>query len=290
MELETKKLLGYTLKILDTEDFREFYDTCNSFNDFSRKAFLKSIGIPASYFLEQPDATQEELKDNKEENITKYSGKVILLLEKDGVILNCVRTNRDTIYSSLDFLTPSDEIEKKLIPIRTFIRNGYISLFLPSSDLKEGVYNTGLFIDYPIMLNKEPVVNKGSYSLPDTKNEFGKIINTEKIFVDNDSYQTLDMLIEESIEDSKNSIKIIDAASEILLLKETDELLINLYEVKAITKPFISKISKYINKNDILISSQLDLIELIVSYENNISTYKPVINMRNSLLLLKEVV
>ena len=290
-DITTKEVMGFDLSLINIEDFKDFYKANeNRFNSFSIKSFLKAIKIPPPYFLEQPEETQDELLENKHDIINrKLSGKYISVLKKDGSILNCSRVDYNELQNLHERISLNKEISSKLIPIKDFIKEGYSSNFIPSEKLEEGKYNLGVFIDYPLMLNKLPVVNIGFYYVPKKGEDNYKNIYVEHIPVDFNDYQNLDILIEDLLNIKIKEVKeekIIEALKDKLLLRELDEILLKLQSVRVIPKSYTKKISKYVYKNDIRLLNVLSLVELISSYEQGFypnDNYKQVVKLRNCL-------
>lgn len=290
MKLETRELLGYTLELLPIEQFKEYFSSCKTFSTFSRKAFLKSVGIPPTYFFEQPDETQDDLLDNKEEIlIEKFAGKYILILKKDNEVLNCVRMSYSDIDLAYNRLKLEDE--SKLIPNRDFISNGYLTNFIPFGKMEKGKYNLGIFVDYPIMLKKQPIIREGYYYLPKEGEEHYKNLYVSSNEIDYAEYQNLDMAIEESL-DGLKGLKDNDIAEDLRnrkLLKETEEVLVLLKEAKVISKAYVKKISKQLDKNETVISNIFSLVDYILAFDMNFNNYKSVTRLRNILQTLEEI-
>ena len=285
----TKNILGFDLEIIEIENFKEYYESnLGSFSSFSEKAFLKAVKIPPQYFLEQPKDTREELLCNKYDVISrKLAGKYIAILKKDNRILNCVRVELNELEDLHERISLNEDIIKKLTLIKDFIKDGYSSNFIPSSDLKEGEYNLGIFIDYPLMLNKLPIVNIGFYYCPKKGEDNCKNIYVQNELVDFNDYQNLDMLLEDILNIKINEVKeekIIETLKDKLLLKEIDEILIKLKGKKVIPKSYVNKISKHVSKNELQLPNVFSFLELMVSYEPNFhpnDNYKQVSKLRN---------
>jgi hypothetical protein len=275
MELETRKLLGYEIKLLPIEDFKQYYNECKNFSSFSEKAFLKSIGIPPVYFKEQPVKTQKDLLDNQEETVErKYSGKFILILTKDNEVLNCCRIDYDEMDLAFERLTP---IETNVTPVKDHIKEGIVTVFVSRNDLEKGQYNQGVFIDYPVMLNKLPEVHTGTYYIPnDNDNEEHYLCNySEDTKIDYSDYTNLNLLISDKL-DQITSEGDVDKP----LLREIDEMLVKLYEKKVIPKGFIKKVSKFIFKNEIQVTTVSKLVNILLSYDLNLPAYKATRSLR----------
>ena len=275
-------ILGYELEFLPIEDFKEFYKTCTQFNTFSEKAFLKASGIPPGYYQEQPEKTQEDLLNNKEEILPeKLAGKIIVILRKNNLILNCCRIDAD----DLDHLQNRLKIgnEDKFISIRDHVEEGYLTLFIKNSrGLYKGKYNLGMFLDFPIMLNKLPEMHLGYYYVPKDETEEQKCLYVSSKVMDFSEYTDIDIAIEESLHDLEDleNRNIITKLKEDRLLRDYDETLIKLADTKTIPKGYIKKISKYISKNDIQITSKMSFVDIILKYDVNFNKYKTLKRLR----------
>lgn len=284
-EVKVINILGYELEVINILDFKLFYDSCTSFNSFSKKAFLKAVKIPPQYFLEQPEDTQEDLLLNKLDFIpsSKLHGHYLAILKKDNNVLNCVRVDKNELENLDERISLSEINSKKLNFIKDFVKEGYSSNFVSLNKEKEGEYNLGIFIDYPLMLNKKPLVNKGFYYIPKKGEDNYKNLYIEDGVINFEEYHSLDLLIEDidNILLDTEKDKVLQPLKDKHLLREIDEVLTKLYKEKVIPKGFIKKISKYATKNNLQIISIFSFIELLLSYELNSSSYKQAIKIRN---------
>ena len=94
---ETKKLLNYELDVVDIIEFKDYLEANRSrFSTDAFKAYLKALDIPPKFFKEQPEATQEELLENREifvrEN-KKCSYKIVPFLPPIKLYLNALQKN-----------------------------------------------------------------------------------------------------------------------------------------------------------------------------------------------------
>lgn len=277
-----KDLLGYVVEFLPIGDFKNYYtEQYNTFNSFSEKAFLKSAGIPPAYFLEQPEDTKAELLLNQEDIIPeKYPDKHILLLKKDGFVQNCCRLDFNVAEVLYDRINPSNKFN--LTPVKDFIKEGYSSVFIFAQGEEKGKYNLGLFVDYPIMLNKPPQVHTGMYYVPEEGEDHYKSLYLDTIEVDFNDYNDLDLLIEDYLGNVSvlSREDIIESLSSTLVLKEVEEVLGLLAKEKVFPKSYVRKISKYAHKNGLLLTSVMSYINLILEYEDNVKGYKSVSRLR----------
>ena len=284
-DIKILEILGFELEILPIESFLNYYKECNSLNSFSERAFLKAVKIPPQYFLEQPIETQEELLTNREYSIvdSKLKGKYLAILKKDGEILNCTRVDYESIEHKHDTISLSTENLKKLLHIRDFVKEGFSSNFIPYSELEKGKYNLGLFIDFPLMLHKEPKVHIGFHYIETSEEDTFKNLYIEELNIND--YQSLDMLIEEALSSLIKNIgeeKIIETLKDKLFLREVDEILIKLQGKKIISKSYVRKISKFIFKKDLQVTNLFLFLNILLSYEQNFN-YNATYKIRNSL-------
>ena len=165
----TKKLGNYTLDIVDIEDFKHYYEeNKDSFTTSAFNSYLKAVDIPPKFFKEQPEETQEELLDNREVFVRekkKYFNKVIVVLRSGESILNACRLDHREAEMNYEMLKDIDEVSNKF-EHRSFVKDGYISLII-SDDIKRDVENRVIAIDFPVLMNKTPIIHKATYILPD---------------------------------------------------------------------------------------------------------------------------
>lgn len=281
-----ESLSGYYIDLISIRDFYSYYkNNLDYFYNFSEKAFLKSIKIPSQYFLEQPEETREELLENRLESITnsKLNGKYLAILKKDNSILNCARVDKNELENLYERVYLDDLNLKKLNFIKDFTKDGYSSNFVSLVKEKEGKYNLGLFIDYPLMYNKNPIINIGFYYIPKKGEDNYKNLYIESSNINFEDYHSLYLLIEDidNILLNIDEEEIIQSLKDKQLLREVDEVLIKLSKQKVISKGYVKKISKHITKNNIQITSVFSFIELLSSYELNFSSYKQSIKIRS---------
>jgi len=285
-EIITKKILGFDVEVIKIEDFKEYYEkNLGSFNSFSEKSFLKAVKIPPQYFLEQPEETRQELLTNKFNIIPeKLAGKYISVLQKDGKILNCARVEYDRLENLYERISLSPANLKKLTPVRDFIKEGYSSFFMSSTLPEEGKYNLGLFIDFPVLLHKAPVVNVGFFYCPKKGEDNYKNLYVENQEVNFEDYLSLDLLVDDLLNIKMKEIeeeKIIETLQDKLLLREIEEILIKLSGLKVIPKNYVAKISKFISKMDSILPTVFSLVEVLLVYEQSFNSFKRVNKIRN---------
>lgn len=289
-EVKVINILGYELEVINILDFKLFYDSCTSFNSFSKKAFLKAVKIPPQYFLEQPEDTQEDLLLNKLDFIpsSKLHGQYLAILKKDNNVLNCVRVDKNELENLDERISLSEINSKKLNFIKDFVKEGYSSNFVSLNKEKEGEYNLGIFIDYPLMLNKKPLVNKGFYYIPKKGEDNYKNLYIEDGAINFEEYHSLDLLIEDidNILLDTEKDKVLQPLKDKHLLREIDEVLTKLYKEKVISRAIFKGIIKYTTKNNTPLNTLFSLIDLILLWEANVNNYKSAIKIRNCTKIL----
>ena len=131
-EVKVINILGYELEVINILDFKLFYDSCTSFNSFSKKAFLKAVKIPPQYFLEQPEDTQEDLLLNKLDFIpsSKLHGHYLAILKKDNNVLNCVRVDKNELENLDERISRYHEFELPLQDSLRFVYRYITHLFI----------------------------------------------------------------------------------------------------------------------------------------------------------------
>ena len=290
--VEHKNLANYTLDIVDVQDFRTYLDTNEAFFSTSAyNAYLKAVDIPPKFFKEQPKETQVELLDNREvfvKETKKYFNKVIVVVtyEKDnGVsvdrrILGAARLDRVEVEAKYEQLKPIEEYSNRF-EHRSFIKDGYISIII-SDGIEKNKDNQVLAIDFPINLNKKPVIHKAFYTLPNetfaTPIEHLRYIASTEVELGID-YNNIKEAIEEHI--SFISDKDLNAPEPEMILRETELVSLALTELGVIPKSYTEKISFYIENN---LKGELttDKLEsLILDFDETFKSYKQVTNLRN---------
>ena len=147
--METKKIGTYDLDILELKEFKKYYyDHKDYFTTTAFNSFLKTVDIPAKFFKEQPETTQDELLDNREVFVRekkKYLDKVIIVLRADDKILNACRLKKEEFNILYPKLKKIDEVPNKF-EHRSFYKDGYITyvisedLIVPRSNLTKMIY------------------------------------------------------------------------------------------------------------------------------------------------------
>ena len=290
--VEHKNLANYTLDIVDVQDFKSYlekneqYFSTNAYN-----AFLKALDIPPKFFKEQPKETQEELLDNREvfvRETKKFFDKVIVVVtfEKDnGVsidrrILGAARLDRAEMETKFEQLKPIDEISNKF-EHRSFIKDGYISIIV-SEGIEKNVENQVLAIDFPINLNKKPVIHNTLYQLPDdtfaTPIEHLRYLNSVEVELGVD-YNNIKEAIEDQVDFISN--KDLCKPEPEQILRETELVSLALTELGTIPKSYTEKVSAYIDAH---VEGELttDKLEsLVLDFDETLKSYKQITNLRS---------
>lgn len=287
----TKKLANYTLDIVDITEFRSYLDeNADDFSTNAYNAYLKSVDIPPKFFKEQPIETQKELLDNREifvrEN-KKYFNKVIVVVTyvkeiNDSItrrILGAARLSAEEAEQKFEQLKPIDEIPTKF-EHRSFIKDGYISLII-SNGIEKNKENQVLAVDFPINLNKKPVIHKAYYQLPDstfaTPVEHIHYVEGVEIELGFD-YNNIKEAIEDNIEFLTEKR---EPQEHQQILRETSLVALALRELSIIPKSYKDKVEAYITEK--LEGSPLttDRLEsLVLDFDETFKSYKQVTSLR----------
>ena len=285
--LETKQLLGYTLEIFEIGEFKEYYDEHKSnFNDFARNAFLKAISIPPSYFLEQPEETQEELLCNKLELVgiqKKYQGLSIIVVSQGSEILNATKIKTSEVEVRFEAVSSIEDVDD-IVWSRSLVKDGYICGYLVCGTVSREGYNRALFIDFPILFNKPTIIHEGFIELANPKMTVEKdmVYYTSTEVVDFSDYQHIALAIDDfrtNIDTTEPSLKDEEDAP---ILKESVEVICSLVEEKVVPKPLLFHIVGYLDKQledggEITINS---LIKAIIVFDNNVKSLKQINGLR----------
>lgn len=290
--VESRMLANYTLDIVDITEFREYLkNNVNFFSTNAMNAYLKALDIPPKFFKEQPIETQEELLDNREvfvRETKKYFNKVIIVVKyvttNNDVtttrILGAARLDRAEANSKFDQLSSIDEIPNKF-EHRSFIKDGYISIII-SNGIEKNKANQVLAVDFPINLNKKPVIHKTIYRLPDstfaTPIEHLNYIESAEVELGL-TYNN----IKEAIEDYSafvDEVEVLDNADS-PILREVELVSLALQELGTIPKSYKDKVAFYIENNvkGELTTSQLE--SLVLDFDETLKSYKQVTNLRS---------
>lgn len=278
----TRKLGNYTLDLVDIEDFKHYYEehkdafVSNAFN-----SYLKAVDIPPKFFKEQPEETQEELLENREIFVRekkKYFNKVIVVLKSGESILNACRLDKSEANKQYEKLKDIDEISNKF-EHRSFIKDGYISLII-SNDIKRGVENQVLAIDFPILMNKTPIIHKALYTLPEDDAvvpvEHISYLTSDTIDLDID-YSSIKVAIEDQLyflDEPRTDVE------EKTILREPEVVGLALVQEGTIARSYQEKVVKHIKDCTVgdLTTSKLE--SLVLDFDEEVKGYKQVTKLR----------
>lgn len=288
---EQKRLANYTLDIVDITEFRSYLDeNVDYFSTNAYNAYLKAVDIPPKFFKEQPVETQKELLDNREifvRETKKYFNKVIVVVtyEKEvgnqvnRRILGAARLSSEEVETKFEQLRTIDQISNKF-EHRSFVKDGYISLII-SNGIEKNTDNQVLAVDFPINLNKKPVIHNAIYKLPDET--FATPIEHLQYLTSNEVELGVDYNdIKEAIDDSISFIdEEITSSEPQQILRETEVVALALRELGFIPKSYKEKIEAYIEEN---LKGELttDKLEsLVLDFDETFKSYKQVTNLRS---------
>lgn len=286
MELAFSDFLSgdiYQLKISDIDTF--FKKNQYSLSTACVNTFLKSLKIPPSYFLKQPQETKIQLLRNQKDLISH--DKDIFILKRGDLFEFCCLGDKDTLEEAIN----KSPINKKWIYLEENLNSGYIRFFIPFKDVKEDSYNLGLFIDYPILFSKQMLINVGFYKLnkEDSSLNYELVVPNNTIKLKNKnlpetSHNTyFDDLLKEVLE--CNLGKIITFLSDYNLDTEgCMNMLSEFQKEKKLPKFICSKIRNYIFKKNINLDNCLVFVENMFIFVNYIKTYSGRNKFKSSLL------
>ena len=283
--LEERKLLDYKLETFEMAEFKEYYDEhYNNFTDFARSAFLKAISIPPSYFLEQPDETQEELLCNKLELVKvqkKYAGFSVLVVSQGNQILNATKIKTNEVETKYEAISSITDVEG-IVWNKTIIKDGYVCGYLVCGTVSGKEYNRALFIDLPILFNKPTLLHEGFLKLANSEMVVEKdmIYYTSSDVVDYTDFQHIALAIEEAkkvIEDVPN----VDKEPEVVITREILEVLCELIEEKVVPKSLLNSLFNLMSKDiEFTPFTVKYLLESLITFDNNVKTLKQVNALR----------
>lgn len=289
--IESKRLANYTLDIVPVEEFRTYLnENANSFSTNAMNAYLKALDIPPKFFREQPVETQEELLSNREVFVRenkKFFNKVIVVVtyvhesngSTDKRILGAARLSESEAAIKFQQLQSIDSVSKKF-EHRSFIKDGYVSIII-SEGIEKNKGNQVLAVDFPINLNKAPIIHRAIYTLPDetfaTPIEHVKYLDSTEVELGVD-YNN----IKEAIEDNLNFLTEDFENSEAKqILRETELVSLALSELSVIPKSYIEKLTAYIDNN---VKGELNtenIESFVLDFDETFKSYKQVTNLRS---------
>ena len=288
---EQKRLANYILDIVDITEFRSYLDeNVDYFSTNAYNSYLKAVDIPPKFFKEQPVETQKELLDNREvfvKETKKYFNKVIVVVtyEKEvgnqinRRILGAARLSSEEVENNFEQLRTIDQISNKF-EHRSFVKDGYISLII-SNGIEKNRDNQVLAIDFPINLNKKPVIHNAIYKLPDetfaTPVEHLQYLTSNEIELGID-YNDIKEAIDDSISFIDEEITLLEPQQ---ILREVEVVALALRELGFIPKSYKEKIEVYIKEN---LKGELttDKLEsLVLDFDETFKSYKQVTSLRS---------
>lgn len=289
--VESKSLANYTIDIVDVTEFREYLkENIEYFSPNAVNAYLKALDIPPKFFKEQPKETQEELLDNREifvRETKKFFNKVIVVVKYVTTnnditnirILGAARLDRAEANNKFAQLSSIDDISNKF-EHRSFVKDGYISIIV-SNGIEKNRDNQVLAIDFPINLNKKPIIHRTLYRLPDstfaTPIEHLQYLDNTEVDLGID-YNNIKEAIEAQIDfldEERNKDEVFP------ILRELDLVSLALQELGTIPKSYTTKIEAYIEKNvkGELTNKQLE--SLVLDFDETLKGYKQVTSLRS---------
>ena len=177
-------------------------------------------------------------------------------------------------------LKPIDEISGKF-EHRSFIKDGYISLII-SKGIEKNKDNQVLAIDFPINLNKKPIIHKTFYRLPDetfaTPIEHLRYISSTEVELGID-YNNIKEAVESELDFISDTN--LSKPEPQQILRETELVSLALTELGTIPKSYVEKVSFYIEEN---LKGELttDKLEsLVLDFDETFKSYKQVTNLRS---------
>lgn len=289
--VESKSLANYTIDIIDVTEFREYLkENIEYFSPNAVNAYLKALDIPPKFFKEQPKETQEELLDNREvfvRETKKFFNKVIVVVKYVTTnnditnirILGAARLDRAEANNKFAQLSSIDDISNKF-EHRSFVKDGYISIIV-SNGIEKNRDNQVLAVDFPINLNKKPIIHRTLYRLPDstfaTPIEHLQYLDSTEVDLGID-YNNIKEAIEAQIDfldEERNKDEVFP------ILRELDLVSLALQELGTIPKSYTTKIEAYIEKNvkGELTNKQLE--SLVLDFDETLKGYKQVTSLRS---------
>lgn len=282
--LTTKTIAtNYKLDIVDIQDFKSYYyDNKDKFSATALNNFLKAVDIPPKFFKEQPESTQDILLDNREYFVAerkKFVGKVIVVLKAEQEILNACRLGRSEAEEKYNALITLDKVENKF-EHRSFVKEGYTS-FIVSEDIKKGVQNHVLVIDFPLLLNKKLFIHKALYKLPDDTSPVPvnhiHYLNSIEVELGTD-YKTIKEAVDDNLGFLQEGLVMGESKD---ILRETELVTLALTELSVIPKTIMNKVTKHINKNSKGTLTTLNVEEFVLDFEEELRKYKQVTSLRS---------
>jgi len=287
IDIEKKKLLGYDIETFNMHNFKEYYDdNFNRFNTFSRSAFLKAISIPPSYFLEQPEETQEELlinKSNLMEVQPKYTGWDLIVVSKGNEIINVSKIKSNEVEMRYEQIASIEDVEG-IVWDRTYHKDGFIGGYLVCGTVSKEGYSRILSIDLPVLFNKPTTLHEGFLKLANSKMDVEKdmIYYTRSSEVDYEEYQHIQLAIEDKLNNIPEETPL-DKEESVEITREPVAVICELVDEKVVPKSLLTPMAKYIDAQieDGKIITNTSLVEACIVFDQNVKSIKQVNSLRD---------
>lgn len=287
IEIVERELLGYKIETFNMHDFKEYYDeNTNRFNTFSRSAFLKAISIPPSYFLEQPEETQEELLENKSnlmEVQPKYTGWDIIVVSKGNEIVNAGKIKSVEVEMRFEQIASIEDVDN-IVWDRTYHKDGFISGYLVCGTVSKEGYSRILTIDLPILFNKPTTLHEGFLKLANPKMDVEKdmVYYTCSSDVDYNDYQHIQLAIVDKLNNMPEMVSL-DREDSKLITREPVAVICELVDEKVIPKSLLNPIAKYIDGqiDEGKPITNISFTETCILFDQNVKSLKQVNGLRS---------
>lgn len=286
--MQQLQLGNYYLDIVDVRDFKSYMEENERyFTPHAYKAYLKAVDIPPKFFKEQPIGTQKELLENRDVFVKenkKYFDKVIVVARSkvDMMILNAARLTDKEAEKRYEQLKTIEEVSNKF-EHRSFIKDGFISYIISkNNEIKKDIDNQVLAIDFPILLNKKPVIHKAFYTLPNetfaTPIEHIQYLTSDEIDMDSE-YSNIKEAVEDYVEfiEDKN----LNKAEPKKILREPELVALALVEAGTIPASYVEKVGIYIKENLKGELTTKSLESFVLDYDETFKSYKQVTSLRS---------
>ena len=286
ISMKVLPLGNYIIELVKVSDFKKYYYANLSYfsSNIASNSYLKAVDIPPKFFKENPEETQKELLDNREEFVQthkKYFDKVIVVARTkvDNQIINACRMVEAEAVESYNRLKTIEQVPDKF-EHRSFNKDGYIS-YIISQDIKSGVDNQVLAVDFPILLNKKAVIHKATYTLPNetfaTPIEHIHYLTGEDVDFDCE-YSDIKSAIDDRrdfIEEEREEEPVVN------ILREPEVVALALCQAGTISHSYVEKITAYIKNNTKGTLTTDRLESLVLDYDETVRSYKQVTALRS---------
>ena len=156
-----------------------------------------------------------------------------------------------------------------------------MDVFVISKGIKKDVANRVLVIDFPLLLNKNPIIHKATYELPNdtyvTPVEHIHYIESVEVELGTD-YKD----IKSAINDNLNFLSDTLATDEVEdILREPELVTLALVELNTIPKSLSAKMSDYLTRNIKATLNTKVLESLVLDFEEELRKYKQITSLRS---------